>query len=85
MPSYDYYCPANGQTLEVQHRMSEKLTSWGQLADLAGVPLGEVAAEAPVERRIRASGAVVGAGALKNPDAPACFSGGCCGGGACHH
>jgi len=29
MPTYDYRCDANGKTVEVIHRMSEQLNTWG--------------------------------------------------------
>ena len=31
MPTYDYRCDTNGQVLEVSHRMSEPLSTWGEL------------------------------------------------------
>ena len=80
MPSYDYFCPANGRTVEVRHSMKDKLQTWGEVCQLAGLPLDEVAADSPVQRLI-SGGAYVSSSALKNPE-PACGSGGC-GGGMC--
>ena len=37
MPTYDYRCEANGRVVEVRHRMSERLTTWGELCKLAGL------------------------------------------------
>ena len=50
MPIYNYHCPVNGLTLEVQHSMKEDLTTWAQLCEKAGCGLGETSADAPVER-----------------------------------
>ncbi len=54
MPFYEYRCPANGRTLEVRHGMDERVTSWGELARLAGVDAGDTPADAPVERLMSA-------------------------------
>lgn len=54
MPRYDYFCPANGRTVEVRHGAQESLASWGQVAERAGVPLGATPAGSPVERVIHA-------------------------------
>ena len=81
MPRYDYRCEANGQVVEVRHRMSEKLQTWGEVCEKAGIPLGDTASDTPVARLIT-GGSVVSSAALSNPDAPACGSGGC-GGGMC--
>ena len=40
MPTYDYRCDANGRTLEVSHRMSESLSTWGELCERAGIRPG---------------------------------------------
>lgn len=81
MPTYDYKCDANGEVVEVRHRMAEQLSTWGELCDKAGIDLGVTSADAPV-RRIITGGGVVSSSALTNPEAPACGSGGC-GGGMC--
>ena len=41
MAFYDYYCEANGQTVEVQHGMTEKLKTWGEVCRLAGIDPGK--------------------------------------------
>lgn len=83
MPSYDYRCAANDEVVEVQHRMSEALRTWGELCERAGIDPGDTPADSPVMKVFRSSGGVVSSSALKNPEAPPCASGGCCGGGAC--
>lgn len=52
MPSYDYFCPSNGKTVEVHHRMSELLTSWGEVCERADIEAGDTATDSPVERLI---------------------------------
>lgn len=81
MPTYDYMCEANGRVVEVKHRMSERLTTWGELCALAGLEPGETPAQSPVQR-LATGGQVVKSGNL-GESAPPCSSGPCCGGGAC--
>ena len=81
MPSYDYRCEQNGQVVEVVHKMSEKLSTWGEVCEKAGMELGDTPAETPVVRLIT-GGNVISSSALSNPEAPACGAGGC-GGGMC--
>ncbi|MGH8290817.1 MAG: hypothetical protein ACREV7_17690 [Steroidobacteraceae bacterium] len=40
MPTYEYRCEANGRVLEVRHNMAERLSSWGELCERAGVAPG---------------------------------------------
>lgn len=82
MPTYDYRCAANGRVIEVRHRMSERLTTWGELCALAGLEPGETPADAPVERLITGA-QVVRRSSLGEAPAPACAAGPCCGGGPC--
>lgn len=67
MPVYEYHCPANGRTLEVLHPMTETVTTWGRLCELAGIEPGQTAPDTPVEKRIGAPGicAPVGDSKLK--------------------
>lgn len=81
MPTYDYRCEANGQTIEVKHRMSETLTHWGQLCEMAGIAPGDTPTDAPVER-LATGGQVVTSASLKD-SVPPCATGPCCGGGGC--
>jgi hypothetical protein len=82
MPTYDYRCEANGLTVEVKHRISEEIHTWGELCALAGIDTGETAANTPV-RRLATGGQVVKSSNLGDPAATACNSGPCCGGGMC--
>ena len=80
MPTYDYHCPANDRIVEVNHRMNDKVTSWGELCELAGIDAGTTATDAPVER-LATGGQVVKSGSMKD-SVPPC-AGGACGGGMC--
>ena len=82
MPTYDYRCETNGATVEVNHRMSEEIHSWGQLCERAGIDPGDTQADAPV-RRLATGGQVVKSSSLGEGAAPACNDGPCCGGGMC--
>ena len=82
MPTYDYRCEANGQVIEVNHRMSETIGTWGDLCSRAGVEPGTTPADAPV-RRLATGGQVVKSRNLGDTNAPPCASGPCCGGGMC--
>jgi len=81
MPTYDYYCDANGRKIEVSHKMSEHIDSWSELCDRAGIDPGDTPGDEPV-RKLFGATAVIGSSSLKNPE-PACGSGGCCPGGFC--
>ena len=82
MPTYDYLCEANGTVVEVKHRMSENLTTWDELCQLAGIEPGATPANSPVNR-LATGGQVVRSSSLGEKNAPACNTGGCCGGGMC--
>ena len=82
MPTYDYRCDSNGQTVEVKHRMSENISTWGELCETAGMDVGTTPADSPV-RRLATGGQVVKSSNLGDASAPACSSGPCCGGGMC--
>ncbi len=60
MPRYDYFCPANGRTVEVRHGMSESVETWGQLCYLAGLDPDEIAPDSPVQRRLTAALPITG-------------------------
>lgn len=84
MPTYDYRCEINGRVLEVSHRMSVELNTWGELCQQAGVEVGDTPAEAPVQRL--ATGGNIISSTSRGRDAvpmPPCASGGCCQGGTC--
>lgn len=50
MPVYEYHCPANDCQVEVYHGISDKVTTWGELCQRAGLVPGDTPADAPVER-----------------------------------
>ena len=50
MAMYDYFCEANGKTIEVRHRMSESCSTWGEICEQMSIPLGDTPADAPVEK-----------------------------------
>ncbi|EGV52801.1 FmdB family zinc ribbon protein [Candidatus Endoriftia persephonae] len=80
MPTYDYFCETNSRTVEVSHKMSELLSTWGELCDKASIEPGDTPLDAPVKKLL--SGPAVISGASRN-EAPPCASGGCCPGGSC--
>lgn len=82
MPTYDYRCEANNKVYEVKHAMALSPKNWGELCQIAGMDLKGIPANTPVSKVLN-TGAVVRSGALKNPEAPPCMTGGCAGGGAC--
>jgi len=77
MPYYEYRCPANGRTVEVRHRMDERLTTWGELARQAGADPGETPVDAAVERLISAPVPLAGSGGGE-PVAQGCGAGCAC-------
>ncbi len=82
MPTYDYQCPANGQIFEVKHRISETVSTWGELCALTGMDCGDLPANSAVNK-LANGGQVVSSSSLGNPTAPACASGPCCGRNMC--
>ena len=82
MPKYDYLCAANGRTVEVQHRMSEEVSSWGQLCAMAGLPLDDTPAETPVAKLLTAT-AIAGSSNLGCDSGPPVVGG--CGKALCGH
>jgi predicted nucleic acid-binding Zn ribbon protein len=86
MPTYEYQCEANGRTVEVQHKMAERLTSWAELCRAAGIAAGTTDPAAPV-RKLICAGFVHAGGAAGAAREPFCDTGGCgaqaCGAGGC--
>jgi hypothetical protein len=82
MPTYDYRCPANGQVVEVIHKMSERLSSWAELCERAGIEPGDTPADAPVEKLATGGNIIHSTGSGAAP-MPSCPTGGCCSGGMC--
>ena len=54
MPSYDYFCEANGRTVEVIHPISAALKTWGEVCYVAQIPLGDTDPQAAVSKLISA-------------------------------
>lgn len=74
MPFYEYHCRSNGRTVEVRHQMDERLGTWGEVAERAGVPTGDTPATAPVDRLMSAPARMTGAAG----DVQGCGSGCAC-------
>ena len=74
MPTYEYYCDENDQTLEVLHGMNDTILTWGELCEIAGIEHGDTPASTTVERKLSAISLLSKKGDGGN-------SGGCCGGG----
>lgn len=81
MPTYDYHCETNGRTLEVNHRMSEALHTWGELCAKAGIEPGDTPLDAQVSR-MATGGNFIGASAGTGSGSAMPPMGGC-GGGRC--
>jgi hypothetical protein len=83
VPTYEYRCEANGRLVEVRHKMAERVATWGELCERAGIPAGQTDPGAPVEKLISAGFINAGTSASE----PACEAPGCgngfCGTGAC--
>ncbi|MEO1236242.1 MAG: zinc ribbon domain-containing protein [Planctomycetota bacterium] len=79
MPTYQYFCPGNHQTVEVMHGMTRRVDTWGELCEIAELEPGATPTDTPVEK-------LLGAGMVlaKKPDSAECTGpspgGGCCGG-----
>jgi len=81
VPYYEYRCPTNGRVVEVRHGMQERLESWGEVARLAGLGLGNTPADSPVERLLSAPVPIMGAaegGPSPGRPAPGCGPGCAC-------
>lgn len=55
MPTYDYQCAANGRTVQVQHRMSESVSTWGEVCALGKIEPGDTPRDTPVAKVILAA------------------------------
>jgi predicted nucleic acid-binding Zn ribbon protein len=92
VPTYEYRCENNGSLVEVQHKMAERLSTWGELCARAGISRGRTDAKAPVHKLMSASFIGTGAAQSSMCEAPACGMGACesgpcesgpCDGGVC--
>jgi len=81
MPTYDYFCEANGRKVEAVHKMSENLDTWGELCEKAGLEPGETPSDSPV-KRLATGGNIINSSS-RGEAAPACASGACCPSGMC--
>lgn len=83
MLTYEYHCSRNQRTVQVQHGMREKIASWGELREKAGLEPDGTPEDAPVERLI--SGGLLGTvngGTPSSAEAAKAalpVMGGCCG------
>ena len=82
MPTYDYHCVTNGRTVEVNHRMSEKMLTWGELCGRAGIEPGQTPTDSEVQK-LATGGQIVKSASLGNSDLPPCSAGGGCPSGGC--
>ena len=53
MPNYDYHCDENCMTVEVNHPIDQKLSTWGELCFVAQISLGDTDPLAPIRRVIK--------------------------------
>ncbi len=81
MPTYTYHCATNGRTLEVKHRMSESVSTWGELCAAAGLTHDNTPADSPVAKVL--SPTFVAGG--KSNELAGMPGGGGCGAGMCGH
>ena|SRR3972149_4907756 len=54
MPRYDYFCEANGRTIEATHPNNVMLKTWGEICYVAQIPLGDTDPLAPVQKLVSA-------------------------------
>ncbi|MEE9405365.1 MAG: hypothetical protein V3V20_10760 [Algisphaera sp.] len=82
MPTYEYFCPENGQSVEVLHPMSTTLNTWGEICSTQDLDLGNTPANTPVEKLLGTGMVLTNARAARNDNCGGPSpSGGCCGGG----
>jgi hypothetical protein len=82
MPTYDYRCETNSKVIEVNHRMSELISTWGELCERADIDPGDTPSNTPVNK-LATGGNLVSRSSLGSGTEPACDTGGCCSGGMC--
>ena len=49
---YNYFCGANGRTVQVSHDAQTRLKTWQQVCQQAGIEPGETPLDSPVARLI---------------------------------
>ncbi|MEW5895725.1 MAG: hypothetical protein AB1650_08245 [Candidatus Omnitrophota bacterium] len=52
MPFYQYFCEANGLIVEVNHSMSTRLKTWGEVCQCSSIDPGKTPTDSPVIRLI---------------------------------
>lgn len=74
MALYDYYCEANGRTVEVRHGMDDAIATWGELCETAGVDAGDTNPGASVVKKMGAPVPITGgsSGSGQVPCGPSC-------------
>jgi predicted nucleic acid-binding Zn ribbon protein len=80
MPTYEYRCVSNARVVEVQHKMSEHLHTWGELCARAGIAPGRTDPHAPVEKLMSAGFISSASRSAPSPAScalPMCGTGGC--------
>ncbi len=70
MPTFDFFCAANGQTVEVMLKIHEDLNNWGELCARKGIPQGDTPADAPIEKKFTQSSVIMDKGAMASGHAP---------------
>ncbi len=78
MINYDYFCPANNETVSVAHGIREQILTWGELCEKAGHLPGTTPAETPVERLISGGMLAMAAGG-RSSSTPLPVMNSCCG------
>jgi hypothetical protein len=87
MPRYDYICPQNNQIVEVSHPLGQPLLTWGELCERAQLDPGDTPLNAPVDRLLSATSALLGKTSAPRSAAeaaPAAPVSSCCAAGGCH-
>ncbi len=56
---YQYFCEENGKTVEVEHRVAERLKTWGEVCQRGGIAPGRTPLDIPVIRMISNAAPVV--------------------------
>ncbi len=56
MPVYEYFCQTNKTAVEIEHPITESLSTWGELCDRTGIDPGETPKDSPVEKLLFPAG-----------------------------
>ena len=82
MPTYEYYCETNGESIDVIHSMQVELTTWGELCELAEIDCGATPTDSTILRQLSAIASLIPKGGT-GPRGGSGGGGGRCGGGGC--